>query len=155
MKPKVSLLVVLSILILLLASCKDLNNNTGLEETDINDWYSIDVEKENCPVTAKAPGSFTFVLEGKNYDLDVEETVNFDTEQIGVSLTVTGSSTTKGDGLITIRNEENAILYSKQINGNMINVDPNLELADIPYKVIIKLNDFTGKISFVFAEDTD
>ena len=137
---------------LFLISCEDLNNNSGLGETDINDWYTVDVDKQNCPVTAKAPGSFTFVLDGKKYDYESQETVDFNYEDIAVSLTVTNAS--NGDGLLTIRDEEGSILYTKNINGNMIIVE-QIKLADIPNKVDISLDEFSGKISFVFAENLE
>jgi len=108
---------------------------------------------DNMAVVVNKSTSFTYLLKGHNNSFLHEYDLNFtSTGETPYSITIIVSDYSGTDSLnIELKSDENQIIYSKIITGNVLHVEHALTVS--PALISFNGNNFSGLLEFVMALD--
>lgn len=136
------LLIVFLITIPFLTNC---NNNDDLINSPIDllsDSYN------NTPVIVNTENSYTFTVNAKNFSYSTEDNLNFSTDSLVITLTLTNVISSTGS--MKVFNISEQEIFSESLNGNKVIVKADL-IGQNPKQIKLELIKFTGQLTAVIA----
>ncbi len=112
--------------------------------------HNLDIETpiDNFPIVANTADAYTFTVLGNDANINRQDNLNFSTDVVVASLTI--SNYGAGDGTLRITDSNGEIIFEETLNGDK--VVANAELAGkLPQSVAIDMTDFSGHIVFAFS----
>ncbi|MCB0746725.1 MAG: hypothetical protein KDC90_04610 [Ignavibacteriae bacterium] len=132
------------ILSIFLISCDDNDHDINLPINLLDDTYN------NIPVSVNTLNSYTFTVAANDFDYSTEANLSFNNDSVVVAITSTEVSAQ--NSYVKIFNSSNQEIFSESLNESKVFV--NTELGnETPTKIKIELNNFSGKLTFVLAEN--
>ena len=104
-----------------------------------------DVSGENIPAFAFNPGQFTFAVTARDWTYDNTFSPSLGGGTLNVGMGITGYS--GGDGLVTITDADNAVVFNQTLAGNIANGTSITVSGRAEFKVRIVANDYTGIVT--------
>ena len=130
---------------LFLFSCESENNIVSIEDDNI---FDTEVSK-NSPRITKENGNFAYILKGDEYTGSNSESLVYGKKN--VVLTINVEKYKKGSCSVIIRSDYNNVLYTENINGNII-YSKGHEFEDYPEQIYIETKNFDGNIKIALVE---
>lgn len=100
---------------------------------------------DNIPVVGINPGQFGFSVTASHWTFDNTYSPIIDGGTLDVGMAITGYS--GGDGLATITDADNAIVFNQTLAGNIATGTSITVSGKPPFKVRIVANDYTGIVT--------
>ena len=100
---------------------------------------------ENIPTVGINPGQLGFAVTARHWTFDNTYSPIIDSGTLDVGMAITGYS--GGDGLVTITDADNAIVFNQTLAGNIATGISKTVSGKPPFKVRIVANDYTGIIA--------
>ena len=100
---------------------------------------------DNIPVVGINPGQFGFSVTARHWTFDNAYAPIIEGGTLNVGLAITGYS--GGDGLVTITDADNAIVFNQTLAGNIATGTSATVSGKPPFRVRIVANDYTGIVT--------
>jgi hypothetical protein len=119
------------------------------EENDVIDPIDLlSDDYDNIPVKVNTEDSFTFTLSANDFDYFTEDDINFTNDSLVVTITSTNAEAANSS--FTLYGSNDNILFSEGLNDSKVTVKTDLT-GEIPERVKIELNDYSGQLTIVVA----
>ena len=136
-------LLILSIItILFFTNCTDKDNQINSPIDLLTNTYI------NTPVIVNIENSYTFTVNANKLDYSTDENLNFSTDSLVITLTLTNINSS--DGSIKVFNNSGQEIFSELLNTNKVIVKTDL-IGQTPRQIKIELINFTGQLTAVVA----
>ena len=112
--------------------------------------HNLDIETpiDNFPIVANAEDAYTFTVLGNEANINRQDNLNFSTDKVVASLTI--SNYGRGSGVLRITDANGEIIFEETLNGNKVVADAEIT-GKLPESIAIDMSDFSGHIVFAFS----
>jgi len=108
----------------------------------------IDDRYDNIPVLVNTENTFTFTIVADNITYSKISNLNFTKDSLVTTITLT--EVTSRNSTFEIYDGAEKSIFSESLNENKVSVNTEVN-GSIPEKLMIDLNDFSGKLTIVVA----
>jgi len=137
-------LITLIIIPIFLLNCKENENSINVPIDLLTDTY------DNIPVIVNTENSYTFTVSANNFSYSTDDNLIFNNDSLVVTITLANASST--NSIMLLFNENNDEIFSESLNNSKVFVNNELN-GQLPKKIKVQLDNFSGKLTIVVATD--